>query len=262
MTADHTPPPPAANDPVALARKMMRPELPKRFYTTVGTRAADGGFEIVLDGRPVRTPKRRPLAVADAGIAETVAAEWDAQETEIDPARMPMTCLLNAAIDGVADMPDAVAADIAAFAGTDLLCYRAGMPEGLVNRQKEVWDPILSWAETTLGARFMLAEGVMPVAQADTTLAAVRNRLPTNDPLALAALHSMTTLTGSVLIALAVQDGKLTVDEAWEAAHVDEDWNISLWGADAEATRRRQRREIEMRAAALLASRQGRVDPA
>ncbi|MGX1306099.1 chaperone required for assembly of F1-ATPase [Amorphus suaedae] len=259
MTADQTPP--AANDPVGLARKMMRPELPKRFYKTVGTRPAESGFEIVLDGRPVRTPKRRPLSVADAALAETVAAEWDAQETEINPARMPMTCLLNAAIDGVADMPDAVADDIAAFAGTDLLCYRAGMPDGLVARQKEVWDPILSWAESTLGARFMLAEGVMPVAQPASTLAAVRNRLPTDDPLALAALHSMTTLTGSVLIALAVQDGRLTVDEAWSAAHVDEDWNISLWGADAEATRRRERRETEMRTAALLAASRGASRP-
>lgn len=260
MTADQTPP--AASDPVGLARKMMRPELPKRFYKTVGTRPAENGFEIVLDGRPLRTPKRRPLSVADATLAATVAAEWDAQETEINPARMPMTCLLNAAIDGVADMPDAVADDIAAFAGTDLLCYRAGMPEGLVARQKEVWDPILSWAEAMLGARFMLAEGVMPVAQPASTLAAVRNRLPTDDPLALAALHSMTTLTGSVLIALAVQDGRLTVDEAWGAAHVDEDWNISLWGADAEASRRRERRQTEMRTAALLAASRGAGRPA
>ncbi|MGX1099303.1 ATP12 family chaperone protein [Amorphus sp. MBR-141] len=260
MTADQTPP--AANDPVGLARKMMRPELPKRFYQSVGTRAVESGFEIVLDGRPVRTPKRRPLAVADADVAAVVAAEWDAQQTEINPAHMPMTRLLNSAIDGVADMPDAVAADIAAFAGTDLLCYRAGMPDGLVARQTEAWDPILAWAETTLGTRFVLAEGVMPVAQPETTLAAVRDRLPAHDPLALAALHSMTTLTGSVLIALAVQDGMLTVDEAWAAAHVDEDWNISLWGADAEAMRRRERREIEMRTAALLLSRTGPAGPA
>jgi chaperone required for assembly of F1-ATPase len=262
MTADHDPNPHGTNDPASLARKMMRPELPKRFYKEVGTRPADRGFEIVLDGRPVRTPKRRPLAVPDAEIADVVAAEWDAQETEINPAQMPMTCLLNAAIDGVADMPDAVAADITAFAGTDLLCYRAGMPEGLVARQAEAWDPILSWAEATLGTRFVLAEGVMPVAQQDATLAAVRDRLPTDDPFALAALHSMTTLTGSVLIALAVHGGVLSVDDAWTAAHVDEDWNISLWGEDAEALRRRERREIEMRTAAHLASRSGVTGPA
>lgn len=258
MTADHETNPHGSKDPAGLARKMMRPELPKRFYTEVGTRPAAQGFEIVLDGRPVRTPKRRPLAVPDADIADVVAAEWDAQETEINPAHMPMTCLLNAAIDGVADMPDAVAADITAFAGTDMLCYRAELPEGLVARQNEAWDPILSWAEATLGTRFVLAAGVMPVSQNETTIAAVRNRLPTDDPFALAALHSLTTLTGSVLIALAVHDGVLSVDDAWKAAHVDEDWNISLWGEDAEARRRRERRETEMRTAALLVSRSGR----
>ena len=255
MTADQTPTPPPDNDPVGLARKMMRPELPKRFYKEVGTRPADDGFQIVLDGRPVRTPKRRPLAVPDAELAEVVAAEWEAQETEINPARMPMTCLLNSAIDGVADMPDAVAADITAFAGTDMLCYRAGTPDELVARQRAVWDPILAWAESTLGARFVLAEGVMPVTQSETAVTAVRSRMPTGDPFALAALHSLTTLTGSVLIALAVRDGALSVDEAWAAAHVDEDWNISLWGEDAEAMRRRARREAEMRTAALLVSR-------
>lgn len=247
--------PRSESDPVGLAKKLTKPELPKRFYKEVATRPSDTGIEIVLDGRPVRTPARRPLAVPDADIAAASAAEWDAQETEIDPAKMPVTRLLNAAIDGVADAREAVAADIAAFAETDMLCYRADMPEGLVERQRAVWDPILGWAESALGARFVLAEGVMPVAQPDTTLAAVRARLPVADAFALTALHSMTTLTGSVLVALAVWEGRLTADEAWAAAHVDEDWNIALWGADEEAMRRRARRETEMRAAALLASR-------
>ncbi|WP_018697661.1 ATP12 family chaperone protein [Amorphus coralli] len=254
MSPDHDVPP-KDTDPTGLARKLTQPELPKRFYKQVSTRPSDDGVEITLDGRPVRTPAKRPLAVPDEEIAATVAREWDAQETEINPSLMPMTRLLNAAIDGVADAREAVAADIAAFAGTDMLCYRADMPEGLVARQREVWDPILAWAEGALGARFMLVEGVMPVTQPDTTLAAVRARMPLADPFALTALHSMTTLTGSVLVALAVWEGHLTVDEAWLAAHVDEDWNIKLWGADAEAMARRDRRETDMRAAAQLASR-------
>ncbi|MEW5421899.1 ATP12 family chaperone protein [Amorphus sp. 3PC139-8] len=240
------------SDPLERSQRLSRPELPKRFYKGVAVGSGENGHAITLDGRTVRTPGGRVLAAPDATVAEAIAAEWAAQAERIDRATMPLTRLLNSTIDGVEPAREAVARDIAAYAQTDLLCYRADGPGGLVDNQRAAWDPILAWAETTLGARFVLAEGVMPVAQSASTLSAVDARLPRDPALLLAAMHSMTSLTGSVLIALAVLEGQLDAEEAWAAAHVDEDWNISLWGEDAEAKRRRDQREIDMQAAAFV----------
>lgn len=243
----------AAADPIERSQRLSRPELPKRFYTEASVTPGESGYSITLDGRSVRTPGGKVLAAPATTIAEAIAAEWAAQGERIDPASMPLTRLLNSTIDGVDPAREAVARDVAAYAQTDLLCYRAGGPDGLVERQRAAWDPILAWAEGALGTRFVLAEGVMPVSQPAPTLTAIDARLPRDPALLLAALHSMTTLTGSVLIALAVLNGHLDPDAAWTAAHVDEDWNISLWGEDAEAKHRRDRREIDMKAAAFVA---------
>jgi len=227
--------------------------LPKRFYTSVSVDAkSPGDYRIRLDGRPVRTPAKAELAVPTAALAEAIAEEWRAQGTHVDPSSMPLTRLANSAIDGVARREAEVRADIAKYAGSDLLCYRAEGPEQLQRRQAEVWDPILRWAEQELGARFAIGTGLMPVAQPDAAKAAVARALQDFDGFALAALHVITTLTGSVVLALAHARGRLTAEEAWAAAHVDEDWQISKWGEDAEAKVRRERRWAEMQSSSRM----------
>lgn len=238
-------------DPIARAREAFRRPLPKRFYGEVSVAERDGAFAIELDGRPVRTPARGLLAVPGRALAEALAAEWAAQGTEIDPSTMPLTRLVNVALDRVAAEAEAVRADVAGFVGTDLLFYRAEGPEGLVARQAQHWDPVLEWLSASHDARFYLAEGIRHVAQPEEAVARVAELIPLA-PLPLAAVHSITTLTGSALLALAVAGGRLDAGAAWRAAHVDEDWNRDQWGEDAEATARRAAREKEMDAAARL----------
>lgn len=242
-----------APDPVRRAAEHARVDLPKRFYETATVGRADDGWRVLLDGRPVRTPARRILALPDAGLAEAVAAEWAAQGRTIDPRSMPHTRLANAVVDGVVERAAEVADDLLNYAGTDLVCYRATEPERLVGRQTALWDPILDWAEEAYGARFLVADGVMHVAQDAEALAAVAAPVRGLDPWRLAGLHAMTTITGSVLIALARAAGRLDADAAWTAATVDEAWNIELWGADAEAVARLAARRREFDAAAAFA---------
>jgi chaperone required for assembly of F1-ATPase len=236
-------------DPTESARRNMRPQLRKRFYQRA--HAGDAvPFAILLDNRPVKTPAGSALALPSRALAEAVAAEWDAQQERIDPAVMPLTRLVNAIIDGVAPAPTPVAEEVAKYLGSDLVCYRADTPEGLVAKQAQHWDPILEWARTH-GARFVLGEGVMFVAQPDHAITAASAMIPSG-PWRLGAVSVITTLTGSALIALAVAEGRLTVDEAWDAAHVDEDWNMSLWGRDELALDRRAKRFAEMQAAGTV----------
>jgi chaperone required for assembly of F1-ATPase len=234
------------------AQRLMRPELPKRFYKSAEAVREGQGFAVLLDGRPVRTPAKNMLVVPAEGLALAIAEEWNAQNEVIDPATTPLTRLVNSAIDGVAREPDAVRAEIVKYAGSDLLCYRAEEPDKLVARQSAAWDPIVDWAGDVLGARFMLARGIVFTAQPDETLAAVGPRLERLDIFRLAAANVVTTLTGSALLALALLERRLSAAEAWSAAHVDEDWNIELWGADDEAMERRARRYEEMQAAARV----------
>jgi len=240
------------DDPVRRAQVLARPELPRRFYAEAAVAEAEGGFVATLDGKPTKTPGGLPAVVPSRELAAAAAAEWAAQGSHVDAATMPLVRLVNAALDGVAARADAVVDSIAAYAGSDLLCYRPDGPERLVARTTALWDPVLAWAEERLGARFVLAAGVMPVAQPPETLAAVRRAIPDGPPLLLAAVQVLTTLTGSAVLALAVAYGRLSFDAAWEAAHVDEDWNIGLWGTDAEALARRAWREAEARAAARV----------
>jgi chaperone required for assembly of F1-ATPase len=240
-------------DPRAAARASTVRQLPRRFYREAGTQEREGAFVLVLDGRPARTPAKSLLALPTADAADLVAREWEAQREEIDPAAMPVTRLVNAAIDGVAAQAEAVAAEIASYGGSDLLCYRAADPERLVQRQAAVWDPVLDWAHEVLGARFVLAEGVMFQAQPAPALSAVERAVAAfPDPFGLAALSTMTSLTGSVLLALAVAHGRLSTAEAWAAAHLDEDFQMEVWGQDEEALARRARRWSEMQAAAAI----------
>lgn len=247
----------AAIDPVAMARRDLKKALPRRFYAAAIAAPVPDGWAVLLDGRPVRTPAKALLALPSAALAEAVAAEWGAQGEIIDPDSMPLTRLVNSALDGVAAAREATVAEVAKFAETDLTCYRAGEPPALVAAQAAAWDPVLVFAREALGARFVLAEGVMYVPQPAETLAAVRRAAEaeaagTAGPLRLAALSVMTSLTGSVLLALAVARGAMRAEAAWRAAHVDEDHQAAIWGQDAEAAERRVRRWRDMAAAALV----------
>jgi len=223
--------------------------LPKRFYKDVTVAPAEGGFAILLDGKPVRTPRKLPLRVPARALADAIAQEWAAQKERVDPRSMPLSKLAITAIDGVAAHMADVATEIVKFAGSDLICYRAEAPEALSVLQASAWDPMLRWAESTLGARLTTAKGVMPVHQSKEALQSVAKALEPFDAMALTALHVMTTLTGSAVLALAHAAGRLSADDAWRAAHVDEDWQISQWGVDVEAAERRARRWAEMQAA-------------
>jgi chaperone required for assembly of F1-ATPase len=241
-------------DPKEAARRGARPALRKRFYKAahVGEAVADG-FPLLLDGKPVKTPGRRALAGPARPLAEKLAAEWDAQADVVDPGRMPLTRLANAVIDAVADAPGPVADEVAKYLGSDLVCYRAERPAGLIERQADAWDPVLVWARQALGARFLLGQGVMHVAQADEAIAAARAAIP-SEPWRLGAIAAVTTLTGSALLALALAQGAIDPEAAWAAAHVDEDWQMAQWGHDEDALERRAFRRAEFEAAVAVLS--------
>jgi chaperone required for assembly of F1-ATPase len=245
----------APRDPMRAAQANMRQPVVKRFYGGVDVREAQGGLHaLTLDGRGARTPGRNPLAAKSRALMLKVAAEWERQRDTVEPADMPLTRLVNSAIDGVSRTMAETRADITRYAGSDLLCYRAEEPEELAERQRLAFDPVLAWAAETLGARFNLGAGVVHVAQPAESIEAVRRAIEDfDDPVALAALSAMTTLSGSALLALAVARGRLSPEEAWRAAHVDEDFEIERWGADAEASARRSARWREFEAAALAA---------
>jgi chaperone required for assembly of F1-ATPase len=241
-------------DPVRAAQANMRQPTIRRFYKEAEVRETEGGgFALTLDGRPARTPGRHALASPSRPLMARVAEEWARQGETVDPADMPVTRLLNSAIDGVAKTMEETRAEIARYAGSDLLCYRAEGPETLAKRQRLAFDPVLRWAAEALGARFNLAAGVVHVAQPPEAIAAVRAALDAvDDPPVLAALSVITNLTGSALLALAVGRGALSAEEAWRAAHVDEDFQSELWGVDAEAEARRAARWRDMQAAAAV----------
>ncbi|KKX33716.1 ATP12 family chaperone protein [Rhizobium sp. LC145] len=237
-------------DPTRRAQIQMQKPLPKRFYKDVTVVEGEEGHAVHLDGRAVKTPAKKPLAVPTAALGELLREEWAAQADVIDPATMPVTRLVNTAIDGVAADPQAVFEDILRFSASDMLCYRAEGPENLVARQSEQWDPIIDWAANERGARFILIEGIMPQEQPKEAIAALAVTLGKYDtPIELASLHTVTTLTGSALLALAFAEGRITAEEAWTLAHLDEDWTNEHWGIDAEAEHRRAKRHEEMQAA-------------
>ena len=240
-------------DPVRRTQAQMKQALPKRFYQEVAAVDTADGFVIQLDGRPVRTPGKARLVLPSRNAAELVVAEFAAQQEVIDPVSMPVLRIVNSAIDGVAPDMSAVLEDIIRYSGSDLVCYRSDAPQALVARQAAAWDPVLGWARSALGAQFYLAEGVMHVTQPQGSLDAVGAWLrQRQNPFWLASIHVLTTLTGSALLALAVEADALSSDEIWAAAHVDEDWNIEKWGEDDEAVARRQSRYHDFSAAISL----------
>ncbi|MDN3279119.1 ATP12 family protein [Frankia sp. RB7] len=241
----------AGHPPRESSRASARTPLRKRFYKEVGAAEAEGGFAITLDGKPIRTPSGRQVVIPARALADAVAAEWAAQGEAIDPVTMPLTRIANSVVEGVVDRVALVTDDLAKYIETDLLFYRAGHPEGLVACEAAHWDPVLFWAAEALGAHFILSEGVMHVKQPDEALRAARAALP-GDAWSVAALHVVTTLTGSALLALALAHGARDAGQVWAAAHVDEDWNIDQWGVDEEAVARRATRLRDFEAAVAV----------
>jgi chaperone required for assembly of F1-ATPase len=245
---------PAEPDPVKRAQAAMaRHPLPSRFYTSVSVAEEGGFFALKLDGRGAKTPARKALALPSLAAARLLAAEWEAQKDIINPDTMPVTRIVNSALDGVSERMEEVAEEIAGYAASDLVCYRTDDPPGLAVEQVRHWDRVITWADAALGAHFVLASGIIHAAQPPAALRVVSNAIcAIRDPVALAALHVMTTLSGSCLIALMASRGAATLAEAWEASVVDETWSISLWGQDDEASARLARRRADFDAAYAL----------
>ncbi|HBF29960.1 ATP12 family chaperone protein [Rhizobium sp.] len=237
-------------DPVRRAQIQMKKPLPKRFYTEATVAKVDGGFAVLLDGKSVKTPSRHGLVLPTHAAAELVCAEWQAQGEFINPASMPITRLANTALDAVAVSMGEVLDDIVRFSGSDLLCYRADGPQELVARQSAQWDPVLGWLTDNHGAQFLQTSGVIHVQQPQDAVDAFHRAVQSyNTVFALASLHLMTSLTGSAILALALADGHLSLEQAWTLAHLDEDWTDEHWGTDSEAEARRKARFVDMQAA-------------
>ncbi len=222
-----------------------------RVYKQVAVAAAanDTGHGVMLDGRPARTPAKRPLVLPSAALAEAVAAEWEAQGPEARPETMPLTRLAAAAID-MAGRRAQVADEVSAYAATDMVCHRSDHPADLMARQREAWQPLLDWVEARYGARLAVTTGVMPSAQPDAALDALRAAVADYDDVALAALHALTASFGSLVIALALAEGRVDADEAWRASQIDESFQAERWGEDTEAAGRRARLRDDVSAAA------------
>ncbi|MEM7508176.1 MAG: ATP12 family protein [Pseudomonadota bacterium] len=209
----------------------------KVFWTEVALERVENGFAPRLDGRPLKTPGKAVLSAPTEALGAAIAEEWRAQSGDVDPASMPLTRAANSAIDRVTPMAADVAAEIAGYGGTDLLCYRAPHPAALAARQAAAWDPLLAWAAQQLGAPLDLTEGVMHLAQPQASLEVLTRAVEAHDPWQLTALHGLVTLSGSLVLGLAVSHRHMPAAEAWPLSRIDEQWNIEEWGADEEAER-------------------------
>ena len=207
----------------------------KRFWTDVSVGAEDTGFAIRLDGRLVKTPDRADVILPTQAAAKLVAAEWEAVDGDLNPAQMPATQWANVAIDKIEDRFDDVVDMLAEYGGTDLLCYRATHPEELIARQASVWDAPLDWAREKYDAPLVVTQGVIAVEQPNQSLANLRVAVADLDPFALAALHDLVQISGSLVLALMISEKKIDAAAAWEAARVDEIWQNEQWGEDEEA---------------------------
>lgn len=207
----------------------------KRFWKTAIVVERDGGFGVALDARHVNTPNKTPLVVPTQTMAQAIAKEWDAQIDKIDPLTMPVTRGANSAIDKVAPQQAEVVADLANYGDSDLLCYRAADPQELIARQAAKWDPVLDWAAQEFGARLNVGEGVMHVAQDPELLARLHSEVASFDNFALAGVHDLIAISGSLILALSVTRCAQTPEDAWLLSRLDEHWQSELWGKDDEA---------------------------
>lgn len=207
----------------------------KRFWKQATAETCDGGFTVRLDGRTVKTPAKRPLVVPTLAMAQAIAVEWDAQQGAVKPETMPVTRAANSALDKVAEQFDEVADLLIAYGGSDLLCYRATGPEGLVERQAAGWTPLLDWAAQDLSAPLTVTHGIVHVDQPQASLDCLAALVRAYSPFQLAAFHDLVAISGSLILAIAVTRGRLSADEAWSLSRIDETWQAELWGVDDEA---------------------------
>ena len=226
----------------------------KRFYQEARVVQAEGGFVIQLDGKTVQTPAKRSLRVESRQLAEAIAAEWQGQGTTVNPLTLPLTRLVSTAIDRVALRRADVIAELVRYAGTDLLCYQSDGPPELIARQRRYWQPLLDWAAERYDAALIVTQGITPVPQPPAALAAIERAVGGHDPMQLVALHLTTTSCGSVVLGLALLTGKITPEEAFAAAALDESYQIEKWGEDAEQTQRRAALKEDLALAARFAA--------
>jgi chaperone required for assembly of F1-ATPase len=224
----------------------------KRFYKTAAVQRDAEGHAVVLDGKTVRTPMRGVLRLPNAGLAEAVSGEWESQGETIDPGSMPLTSIANTAIDRIAAARDDMVAGLLRYAETDMLCYRADGPADLVARQGTIWQAILDWAAVDLDATLQVTTGVVPVPQSDEAVAKLRNVLRAYDDFRLAALSTAVSAMGSLILGLALAEGRLSAAEAFAAAQLEETYQNEFWGEDAEAVERRDNLKVDIDAAATV----------
>lgn len=224
----------------------------KRFYTTATTEAATEGWRVMLDGRPLRTPARKPLVVPGEALARAVAAEWQEQGEQIDTQGMRLTRLATTVVDLMPERRGDAIAEATGYAATDLLCYRAASPASLAARQEEAWQPWLDWAERRFDARLKVASGVMPASQDDLALRSLRAAVERLDDWRLVGLHAATSATGSLVLGLAMEAGDLGAEAAFTASVLDETFEIEQWGEDREQAARRDRLRADLEAAQMF----------
>ena len=218
----------------------------KRFYKTVSVEAVPGGFEVRLDNRPIRSPAKAPLVFAAEPLARGVAEEWDAQAEDINPNDMPLMQLASTAVDLIGKGREAIVDGVVAYAETDLLCYRAEHPRNLVERQAQAWQPLLDWATLRFDAPLHVNTGLMPKPQPAEALRALRRAVEAYDDWTLSALQTATGACGSVVVALALIEGRIDAGEAFDVSQLDETFQIEAWGEDPEATKRRANLRVDI----------------
>ncbi|MGH1350451.1 MAG: ATP12 family chaperone protein [Methyloligellaceae bacterium] len=232
--------------PKFMSKADMEKKLMRRFYKDVGIEKTDNGFSVQLDGKSIKTPVKNPLVIPSKPLALAIADEWDAQEEHIDPANMLLTKLANTAIDRVKGREDTIILEIAGYISSDLLCYRSESPQELFQKQCEAWDPVLAMFEEKLDIRLKTIAGIIHVEQPELSINNAKGHLENFDVYELSALHNMTSMLGSAVLAIAHANNYLDLQKTWEIAHVDEDWQVAQWGSDEEAEARRAIRYKEM----------------
>lgn len=224
----------------------------RRFWKTARAAKSDGAWGVELDGKPLRTPARAPLTVPSEAIARAIAEEWNAAAETFDPRSMPLTGLANAARDRVAPDPATFAKGLAEYGESDLTCYRVEAPRALVSLQQEAWDPLLAWGRRRFDVDFRTTCGIVHLAQPSATTERLAQAVGSLDPFRLAGLSPLVTIGGSLLAALAVLEGAVTADQAWDAVTVDDRWHSEQWGSDAQAEQRLENRRRDFLAAAAF----------